>query len=175
MIDAPGGSKFGAVGDRPPNPDREGYTIERPGRRQEGGRAAPLSLLAEKKSSQAAMLQRRPSKLGFFPITKLANGIVRRSDGTTYGEDDRWLSSSFYEAATDAFMEYDPNSWLQTIRITLTPFIFAPFVGIVGFTFILTIVAQLVDADHKEWISMPMDAHVVMGKWPHSMPDRAHT
>ena len=75
---------------------------------------------------------------------------------------DRWLSGE-YDEAGENFYKYDPGEWLPTIKIEVTEFMFWPWMLITIYASILTFYVQVIHPDIKEWFSMPIDAHVVLG------------
>ena len=96
-------------------------------------------------------------KKAYRPAKRLspANG-ARISGG-------RWLSASHYTEASRKFFKYNPQLWLSTLRCEVTEFMFWPWALITGFVFVLTFLVEVISPGLKPLLTMPMDAHVVLG------------
>ena len=75
-----------------------------------------------------------------------------------------WLNQRFYEEAKSGFTFYEPEEWLPTLSMKISQFMFWPWATLSGLTLAATVYFQLfADEEHKSWVNMPLDAHVVMG------------
>jgi hypothetical protein len=74
----------------------------------------------------------------------------------------RFLSEEHYRAAADNFSQYQPELWLPTLKVTLTPFMLYPLVVITAIVGFITYSIE----HHLEFlraVSFSTDAHMVMG------------
>jgi len=74
-----------------------------------------------------------------------------------------WLSQSFYAEARANFNSYDPGVWIGNTNVNVMGLMFWPWFGVTIWCFLLTIYFEVISPSHKEWVAMPMDAHVLMG------------
>merc|ERR1719424_215420 len=100
-----------------------------------------------------------------LPPTRVAKPPSQRSSsGDIYQTSaDKWLSTTFYQHSSASFFRYDPQAWGPTLNFSVTPFMMVPWAIITVVTLLLTVYVELVQPEFKAWMSMPMDAHVVMG------------
>ena len=70
---------------------------------------------------------------------------------------------NYYRKQTVGFSKYSPESWSETIVFRLHGFTFKPWFGLTATISVVTFIIE----NHANWLrdyfSMPMDAHVVMG------------
>jgi hypothetical protein len=86
------------------------------------------------------------------------------TDGEEEGEKpSAWLNKENYEEALEGFDLYDPEEWLPTLSLTVSDFMFWPWVLISLLCLSCTVYVELINPDHKEWFDAPLDAHVIMG------------
>ena len=74
-----------------------------------------------------------------------------------------WLSTEYYEDALSGFNQYDPALWLPTMKYEAGAFMLGPWLFITIGSAIATYYFLVINPDHKDWVSMPLDAHIVMG------------
>ena len=77
-----------------------------------------------------------------------------------------WLSRDFYTDAASGFVNYDPGSWMETIRFSMSTFVFVPWFMITGSTCLFTFYVLQLSPSLREFFAeaeYPMDAHVAMG------------
>lgn len=129
-------SKFGGS----PRREQSGpdYTVERPGR-------------------MTRKLTLPPTRVAKPPSQRSSSGDIYQTSA------DKWLSTTFYQHSSASFFRYDPQAWGPTLNFSVTPFMMVPWAIITVVTLLLTTYVELVQPELKAWMSMPMDAHVVMG------------
>eukprot|EP00966_Prymnesium_polylepis_P186607 4325633-Prymnesium_polylepis.3 len=74
----------------------------------------------------------------------------------------RYLNGPYYEEAMAMFSTYDPEAWLPTLNLRMTPFIFYPWITLTAFITFLTAFVEY----HREYLgefSLSTDAHIIMG------------
>ena len=74
-----------------------------------------------------------------------------------------WLNAEVYQESLEGFDLYDPEEWLPTLSLSLSDFMFWPWILISMFCLGCTIFVELIAPEHKEWFDAPLDAHVIMG------------
>ena len=75
----------------------------------------------------------------------------------------RFLSSTHYQHVASSFSTYDPELWLPTLRVSVTPFMLGPWIVITGCTFCLTFWVCVVDEGLSEAFSLDPTGPVVLG------------
>jgi len=75
----------------------------------------------------------------------------------------RWLSGAHYAEASQNFYKYDPQLWLPTLNFSVTPFMLYPWAIITIGVSLLTFYSEVINPEFKQHLSIPMDAHVVLG------------
>ena len=137
-----------------------------------GGGVPMISAPVNNSVKFGALLASSPRQRG-EPVTE-APGKQRRQSVSPHGwqghgrekkvrPEDRWLDTEYYMAQTQGFSTYEPDSWLQTLQFKLDPFIFMPWFCLTGVVTAITFYIEVFNPGIKSSLTMPMDAHVVMG------------
>ena len=90
-----------------------------------------------------------------------ADGYKQLVDEPHSASSEPWLSSQFYSEALHAFNFYDPSLWLPTIYINFKGIMFWPWIILTVSVTVMAYYFIEISPEHK--VTMPMDAHVVMG------------
>ena len=75
---------------------------------------------------------------------------------------EKWLNATHYKEACEKFDSYDPDLWLPTLTMRMTPFMFYPWFII---TLLVTILTWFVQSNQQfmHSFSVSSDAHVILG------------
>ena len=75
----------------------------------------------------------------------------------------RLLNVEHYRSGADNFNEYDPEAWIPTLSLKITPFMLWPFVIVTSWSLFLTVYLMNVDDGLMEYFSLSFDAHSLLG------------
>ena len=164
MISAP--TSFASWKQR--RPSSSGFKLSSARRSDGGGSSShrsPVTLASHSRGGPGRFSERKPEQQHEAAPPEAKTPAPKQSShaSSKVMVNATWLNREHYAAAQESFYKYEPDAWLPTIQLRLTPFIYYPWMCLNLYVIVLCFWCEVVQPSLKPLFSMPMDAHVVMG------------